>query len=267
MVLVEEKIQIIAKEIQEANATPWTVTKIIKALSKMNSGNEKKLREKALELILELDPNAATIYERFNSMKVYTSKELAENFNRGHIITSLLKKTSISRSVAEKITREVEEQIKDAKINFLTTGLIRELVNTKLIGYGFEGVRDKYARLGEPSYEIKKKLDKTPYSGEQVREYNNLLVLPKNARKLHFDGTIFIEDIEGFSHRPFSYAFIAEQKETLEKTIGKNIKTLVQKRNNFYLTPNIYGLTYACAPFIKIFVPATIRAENSKVLK
>ena len=251
MELVEEKIQIIAKEIQEANASPWTVTKIIKALSEMDTTNEKKLKDKALELLLKLDPNAATIYERFNTMKVYTSKELAENFNRGHIITSLLKETAISRSVAEKITQEVEEQIKDSKINFLTPGLIRELVDTKLISYGFESFRDRYAKVGEPAYEVKMKLAKKPYSGEQVREYNNLLVIPKSARKLHFDGTIFIEDIEGFSHRPFSYSFIAEQKETLEKTIGHNIKTLIRKRNNFYLPPNIYGLTFACAPFVK----------------
>jgi len=251
MELIEEKIQIIAKEIQEANANPWTITKIIKALSAMNSGNEKKLREKALSLLTELDPNAAAIYERFNSMKVYTSNEFANNFNRGHIITSLLKETGISRSVAEKITQEVEDQIKDAKINFLTTGLIRELVNTKLIGYGFEDVRTKYARLGEPAYEVKKKLEKKPYSGEQVREYNTFLVLPKRARELHFNGTIFIEDIEGFSHRPFSYTFIAEKKDTLEKTIGANIKQLVQKRKNIYLQPNIYGLTFVCAPFIK----------------
>jgi len=209
------------------------------------------LREKALALLIDLDPNAAAIYERFNSMKVYTSKEFADNFNRGHIITSLLKETSISRSVAEKITQEVEDQIKDVKISFLTTGLIRELVNVKLIGYGFEEVRTKYARLGEPAYEIKKKLDREPYSGEQVREYNTFLVLPKRARELHYNGTIFIEDIEGFSHRPFSYTFIAEKKETLEKTIGENIKKLTQKRKNFYLQPNIYGLTFVCAPFIK----------------
>ena len=251
MELIEEKIQVIAKEIQEANANPWTITKIIKALSAMNTGNEKKLREKALSLLIDLDSNAAAIYERFNSMKVYTSNEFANNFNRGHIINSLLKETGISRSVAEKITQEVENQIKDVKINFLTTGLIRELVNTKLIGYGFEDVRNKYARLGEPAYEIKKKLAKKPYSGEQVREYNTFLVLPKHARELHFNGTIFIEDIEGFSHRPFSYTHIAEKKETLEKTIAENIKKLVRLKKNIYLHPNIYGLTFVCAPFVK----------------
>ena len=251
MELIEEKIQIIGKEIQEANATPWTVTKIIKVLSEMKTGNEKKLRNKALEMLIELDPNAAAIYERFNSMKVYTSKENIDNFNRGHIITSLLKETSISRSVAEKITQEVEEQIKDSQINFLTTGLIRELVNARLIGYGFEEVRTKYTRLGEPAYEVKHKLSKAPYSGEQVREYNTLLVLPKKARELHYRGTIFIEDIEGFSHRPFSYSFIAEQESTLEKTICANIKKLNDASKNIYLAPNIYGLTFACAPFVK----------------
>ncbi len=251
MELVEEKIQNIAKEIQEANANTWTITKIIKALTEMNTVNEKKLREKALTLLLELDPSAAAIYERFNNMKVYTSKETIESFNRGNIINSVLKETNISRSVAEKITQEVEEQIKDAKINFLTTGLIRELVNAKLIGYGFEEIRNHYTRLGEPAYDVRKKLAKKPYSGEQVKEYNSLLVIPKSSRELHYNGTIHIEDIEGYSHRPFAYAFVAEEKETLEKTLSHNIKKLVEMRKNIFLAPNIYGLTFVCASFLK----------------
>ncbi|MCX5715565.1 MAG: hypothetical protein NTV07_01635 [Candidatus Omnitrophica bacterium] len=125
MELIEEKVQLIAKEILEAGANQWTITKIIKSLTEMNTASDKKLREKALELLKELDPNAAIIYERFSKMKVYTSKETISGFNRGNIITSLLKETSISRSVAEKITVEVENQIKDANISFLTPSLIR----------------------------------------------------------------------------------------------------------------------------------------------
>jgi hypothetical protein len=251
MELIEEKIQIIAKEIQEANASQWTITKIIKVLSEMKTTNEKKLREKTLKMLLDLDANAATIYQRFSSMKVYTSKEVSENFNRGNIIKSLLNETGLSRSVAEKITTEVEDQIKDSKISFLTTGVIRELVNSKLISYGFEDIRNHYARLGEPAYEIKKKLEKEPHTGEQVREYNNLLVIPKGARELHHNGTIYIEDVEGFSHRPYSYTYITEKKETLEKTLCNLTRNLVETRKNFFLPPNVTGITFACAPFAK----------------
>jgi hypothetical protein len=257
MDIVEEKIQVIAKEITEAGANQWTITKIIKSLSDLNTISEKKLREKALEQLKELDSNAALIYERFSKMKVYTSNETIKGFNRGHIITSLLKETTIPRSVAEKITSEVENQIKDAKISFLTPSLIRELVNTKLISYGFEETRDSYARVGEAVYDVRKKIEKEPYFGETVREYNILAELPKQARELHFEGTIHIEDVEGYSHRPFAYTFIAEKKENLEETICDSIKKISHNRKYFYLCPSIYGLTFACAPFVKNAVQTT----------
>jgi hypothetical protein len=251
MELVQEKIQLIAKEMQEANASPWTITKIIKELTDLSTNNETKLRKKALELLKKLDPNAGKVYETFSNMKVHTSKETLENFNRGHILTSLLKETNISRSVAEKITLEVENEIKDSKIDFLTTTLIRELVNAKLVTYGLEKIRENYTRVGDPIYEIKKKIINEPFVGEQTREYNFLLNIPKKARELHFNGTIFIEDVEGFSQRPFAYSFIAERKDTLEKTIGSIMKNLIQKRKYFYLQPSIYGASFACAGFLK----------------
>jgi hypothetical protein len=217
----------------------------------MNTNSEKKLRERALELLKELDAKAAITYERFSKMRVFSSTEKSMPFNRGHIITSILKETSLSRSVAEKITMEVENQIKDSKINFLTTSLIRELVNAKLIAYGFEETRHHYARVGEPAYDVKKKLQEGPYSGEVVREYNILLALPTTAREMHFEGMINIEDIEGYSHRPYAVTFMAEEKNTLEETIFDAIGRANKERKKSFLMPSIYGLTFACAPFVK----------------
>ncbi len=249
--IVEEKIQKIAKEIQEANASSWTIAKIIKSLNEMKGASEKKLREHALSMLKEIDPNAALIYERFSKMKVYTSNEKTKPFNRGNIVNSLLKETSISRSVAEKITTEVENQIKDSKIDFLTPSLIRELVNAKLISYGFEEVRDAYARVGEPVNDVRQKIEKAPYYSETTREYNILIELPKKARELHFDGTIHIEDLEGFSQRAYAYAIISEKKRTLEETIFDSMRKVAHNRKYFYTQPAIYGITFACANFTK----------------
>ena len=221
MKIIEEKIQIIAKEIMEANASPWTITKIVKELSEMNTTSEKKLREKSQKLLEELDPQAAIIYNKFNQMKVYTSNEKILPFNRGHIIKSLLKETNLPRNIAEKITLEVENQIKDAKIETLNTTLIRELVNSKLISYNYEEVRNNYARLGEAAHDIRKKLEEKPYFGEGVREYNTALVLPKKARKLHCEGTIHIEDTMGYSSRVFSHTHIFEKFEDEDETISQ----------------------------------------------
>ncbi len=251
MELIEEKIQIIAKEMQESNASQWTITKIIKELAELNVKSESKLRKIALERLKKMEPEAGQTYETFSKMKVYTTKETIEHFDRGNIIKSLLKETTISRTVAEKITMEVENQIKDSKIEYITTALIRELVNTKLISYGFEKIRNEYTRLGEPVYEIKQKINIFPYANEQTREYNLMNVIPKKIREKHFKGEIFLEDIKGFSTRAYAYSFISEKKDTIEKTIIGNIKNLIQNRQYFYCPPNLFGLTFVTAPFLK----------------
>ncbi len=251
MEMIEEKIQLIAKEMSEASASTWTITKIIKELSEMDTKNESKLREQALKLLKKMDINAAKIYETFSKMKVYTSKETIENFNRGQIIQTLLKETTISRSVAERITLEVENEIKDSKIEFLTAALIRELVNAKLILYGFEKIRSEYTRIGMPSHEIKKRINNQAYFGEELREYNFTNVLPKDALKLHYQGTIYIEDVQGFSNRPFAYSFLSKKYENLDKTIIENTKTLLKYKNNFSIMPSIRGISFVTANFMK----------------
>lgn len=251
MDVIEEKIQLIAKDIQESNASTWTITKIVKELNALETKNEKKLREHALKLLKKTDPAAAKIYETFRKMKVYTSKETIENFNRGQIIQSLLKETNIPRSVAEKITIEVENEIKDSRIEFLTAALIRELVNTKLVLYGFEKTRNQYARIGFPIYEINKKIFSQPYHGNELREFVFLNVLPKEAIDLHYRGKIFIEDVGGFSHRPFAYSFLTKKEKTLDKTISQNIKNILKYKNYFSLTPNLRGLCFVVSDFMK----------------
>jgi hypothetical protein len=251
MEIIEEKVQGIAKEMEEAGATQWNITRIVKILSEMNTTSEKKLREKTLEMLKELDPTAAGTYERFSRMKVYLSAEKIFQFNRGNIITSLLKETNISRTAAEKITTEVENQIKDTKIDFLTPSLIRELVNAKLISYGFEEVRNNYARIGEAVYDVKKKLEKEPVFGETAREYNLLTQIEKTERELHYDGTICIEDTEGFSQRAHAISIIAEKKEDYEKTIYSAFKKANLFDRYFYIPTSIYGLTHACSSEVK----------------
>lgn len=251
MKIIEEKIQVIAKEIMEANANQWTITKIVKELTEMNTTSEKKLREKSQKLLEELDPQAAIIYNKFNQMKVYTTNEKILPFNRGHIIKSLLKETNLPRNISEKITLEVENQIKDAKIETLSTTLIRELVNSKLISYNYEEVRNNYARLGSAAFDIKEKIEETPYFGEGVREYNIALVLPKKARELHCEGTIHIEDIEGYSSRVFSHTHLFEKFEDEDKTISQNIRKIIEKQKMVFTTISIYGATHTLSEFCK----------------
>lgn len=209
--LIDSMIEKIAKECEEAQASEWDVTKIVKELSGSGITDIGRLRERAIQILSKLNPNAATIYESFHRLRVYTSAQKIEPFDRGNIIKSLLKETNVSRSVAAKIGHEVEDIIKDLKISNLTTALIREIVNTKLLEYGYENVRNQYARLGLPVYEVRNKINSGFYENDDIlKEYNLTNVIPQEISRLHFSSDIFIFDIPGFSTRQFSCSLNGE---------------------------------------------------------
>ncbi|PIN84802.1 MAG: hypothetical protein COV47_05480 [Candidatus Diapherotrites archaeon CG11_big_fil_rev_8_21_14_0_20_37_9] len=220
---VKETIQKIASECQESGATKWEAMKILKELEQY-PGTEQQKRKKALEILEEINPEAAKTFASFERLRVFTSREKREAFDRGNIIKSLLKETSVSRAVAEKIGGEVEDKIKDLKINYLNTHLIREMVNVKLLEYGHEPIYIEYARLGLPVFEVKKKLTEGNFENNEImKEYNWMHAIPKEARELHFDSAIHIFAPEDFSTKIFSYsAFFEGTKEDLATEAKKN---------------------------------------------
>jgi anaerobic ribonucleoside-triphosphate reductase len=85
---------------------------------------------------------------------VRTSSEMLSDWNRQRIVDALLRETNIDQDSAEKISREVEEQILSSKISLVTAPLVRELVDAKLIEYGLEEARKMHTRLGVPLYDV-----------------------------------------------------------------------------------------------------------------
>jgi len=231
---VEEGIEKIAKECEEAGASKWDITKIVKELSKAEPKDIKSLRSKAIEILEEINPKAASVYVSFHRLRVYTTNEKIEPFDRGNIIKSLLKETDVNRSVAENIGNEVENKIKDYKIKYLTTALIREMVNAKLLEYGYENIQNQYTRLGMPVYDVEKKLKTGLLECDSaLKEFNLLKIIPRDVAEKHFEGTIFIEDISGFSTRGISYCLEPVQGKTLSETIVKTMM-LGEKIGRFF---------------------------------
>jgi len=222
---VKETIQKIIFECQESGATKWQVLKILKELETI-SGTEPQLRKKAAETLDKLNPEASATFRSFERMKVFTSGEKREAFDRGNIIKSLIKETSISRAVAEKIGSEVEDEIKDLKIDYLNTPLIREMANVKLLGYGHEPIHSQYTRLGMPIFEVEKKLQKENFENPEIlKEYNWLKVITGKPREMHFDSLIHIFNPEDFSTKIFyTTKFFEGKKEDILMKIIKNDK-------------------------------------------
>jgi len=239
-------IQKIAKECEEAGSDKWTVTKIVKQLSEQEEQDIKNLRKKALELLQQLDPKAAATYTSFQRMQVRVTSQAIEPFDRGNIIKSLLKETSVPRGVAEKIGHEVEEKIKDLEIESLSTALIRELVNVKLLEYGHENIRDEYTRLGLPVFEAKRLLEKSPYSNRpMMSEYNLLRVIPKKLARMHLANEIFIGMIHDFCSRPMALNLFCEIRESPKDTVFKALERANRMSKFCSWIPNISALNLA----------------------
>ncbi|NHI04241.1 Ribonucleotide reductase of class III (anaerobic), large subunit [Candidatus Nitrosotalea sp. TS] len=87
-------------------------------------------------------------------MYVRTSHESIEEFNSHKIIQSLVREGSLPLELAQKITEEVENRIYKFQTSYLTSSLIREMVNSVLLEQGHEDYRHKLARFGIPGYDI-----------------------------------------------------------------------------------------------------------------
>lgn len=256
---IKEVIQRIAFESQESGATKWQVLKVIKELEEI-AGGEKQLRNKAAEILEEINPDAAKTFLSFERMKVFTSLEKREAFDRGNIIKSLLKETNISRAVAEKIGSEVEDQIKDLNIDYLNTQLIREMVSVKLLEYGHEKTHGEYLRIGMPVFEIGKKLEEGFFENPEIlREYNWNSIINAKARELHFDSLIHIFNPEDFSTKIFSNTkFLPGTIEEITLNAGK-----LDKQSSFPII--LQGLNYAVK--IKNTSKKKVLEETNRIIK
>jgi anaerobic ribonucleoside-triphosphate reductase len=162
---------------------------------------------------------------------VRRSDGVIEPFDKERIVKSLVKETQLvkvlynlppmSEEDARKIAEEVEEDIKNMKLRFLSGPLIRELVSVKLLEHGFDKYRNVYTRVGMPLYDVYS-IDRS--EGYEAKENANLqpnpetfhkkkadflskesylLMMPPRIADAHLRGDIHIHDLEYWGTRPF----------------------------------------------------------------
>jgi ribonucleoside-triphosphate reductase (formate) len=149
---------------------------------------------------------------------VRTSGEEAARWNRRRIVEALIRETGIDEEIAEAISREVEKQIVSSGIGHLTTALIRELVDAKLIERGLEQARRLHARLGFPLYDVRqlifhqnKENANVPHAPEGTslalvegikREYALHDVFSRDVGDAHVSGDLHLHGL-GYIDRPY----------------------------------------------------------------
>ncbi|MBA2869209.1 anaerobic ribonucleoside-triphosphate reductase [Methanococcus maripaludis] len=151
-------------------------------------------------------------YMSENCLKIRTSEKEFEPFNKEKIVKALIQEAGADLKTAERIATEVESEVKNLNVTYLTAPMIREIVNTKLIEHGLEEFRHKHTRLGIPVYDIVKLIERgskdnanlmhNPESihkwvaDETMKQFALLNVFPKYIADSHMRGDIHLHDLE-----------------------------------------------------------------------
>ncbi len=149
---------------------------------------------------------------------VRTSDDDYVNWDRHRIIDALIKETGLEPDIAEKVGKEVEDTVLNSNIRLLTTSLIREMVNVRLVELGLERARERHSRLGVPLYDAEKIIyyanrenANIPHNPEATnmtlaesikKQYMLSEVFSKDVADGHLYGDIHLHDL-GFGDRPY----------------------------------------------------------------
>ncbi len=149
---------------------------------------------------------------------VQTSEDEIKSWDKEKIVSALVRETELGEELARKIAQEVEETILLTNVKPLTSSLIRELVNARLIERGLLEVRRRHSRLGLPLYDVERIMTErnnenanTPHSPEAVnltlaetinKQFAFETVFPRDVSSAHIRGEIHLHDL-GFINRPY----------------------------------------------------------------
>jgi len=211
-----------------AGTTPDIAEKIAREIDEnfdeedRNIVSMSEIRKLIFALLYKYDWAAA---KRFRTDEIYirTSHDKFEIFDRAKISRSLIRETGISEEQADAVAMDVEKFIKNLNLTYISSSLIREIANVKLLEYGLEDARKRYTRLGMPIYDVEQMISKgtstdikrenanlqhTPetinwiISGETLEQYAMLKLFPQNLIDPHISGDYHVHILSNAATRP-----------------------------------------------------------------
>ncbi|MGZ7066669.1 MAG: anaerobic ribonucleoside-triphosphate reductase [Methanobacterium sp.] len=168
----------------------------------------------------KIDVKIADKYLATNQLKVRTTRDTIEPFDKTKIENTLIVETDASKEVAEEIATDAWKELKKLDVEYLTAPMIREIVNTKLVEHGLETLRRKYTRVGIPVYNITNLIQNGSrdnanmihnpetvhkyVADEALKQYSLLHILSNDLADAHMGGDLHIHDLEFFAGRPLN---------------------------------------------------------------
>jgi len=226
-------------------------------------------------------------------MLVRTSHLTMEDFDANKIANSLIKEAKVPAELAQKTAKEAEKRLFKSKTKYLTTSLIREVVNGILIEKGYEDYRHKLTRLGLPVNEVTALIEsreefrpcsKTIMQAGQtvLSEYTLLNIFPRDVADAHLSGAIHIEDLGTWILTPFEIihdlryffqngvnlsdpeSFYIKPPNDFESALSLAFNVLLHSSKESNRTQTLNYFNVFLAPFAKGISPEILK-ENLKI--
>ncbi|MDI6725012.1 MAG: anaerobic ribonucleoside-triphosphate reductase [Methanobacterium sp.] len=172
------------------------------------------------DCLKKIDEKIADKYFAANALKVRTTRDTIEPFDKSKIEKTLIVETNASKELAEEIANDAWKELKKLDVEYLTAPMIREIVNTKLVEHGLEALRREYTRVGIPVYNITNLIQNGSrdnanmihnpetvhkyVADEALKQYALLHILPNEFADAHMGGDLHIHDLEFFAGRPIN---------------------------------------------------------------
>lgn len=172
------------------------------------------------DCLKKIDEKIADKYFAANALKVRTTRDTIEPFDKSKIQKTLIVETNASKELAEEIANDAWKELKKLDVEYLTAPMIREIVNTKLVENGLEALRREYTRVGIPVYNITNLIQNGSrdnanmihnpetvhkyVADEALKQYALLHILPNEFADAHMGGDLHIHDLEFFAGRPIN---------------------------------------------------------------
>jgi ribonucleoside-triphosphate reductase (formate) len=177
----------------------------------------RRLRQGDIDALLDGPGDTGAPSEReVMSLVVRSGGERLARWDRERIVDALVRETGLAAVVAARIATEVEGQIVAAEVGALTSSLIRELVDARLVEHGLEDHRRRHMRLGVPLYDAERIIctpGNTEAEGAQDPESTDLVLAERVKREFaltqvfsqevadaHLAGDLYLSDL-GYADR------------------------------------------------------------------
>lgn len=212
----------ILKSCLMAGAPLWASEKIASqtAGAAYDGVTTKEIKMWVYDSLKRVDTKMADKYLRTNQLRVRTSRDTIESFDKTKIEKTLIEEAGASPELADQIATEVWKEVKKFDVEYLTAPMLREMVNTKLVEHGLETYRRRYTRLGIPVYNITNLIENGSrdnanmihnpetvhkyVADEALKQYALLHILPNELADAHMGGDIHVHDLEFFAGRPLN---------------------------------------------------------------